>query len=108
MPRLITSNRILRSSVSFVPRQFGRKRSKAKEIRVHVYFTTASTPGALAPVSVVHSLGYPPSAWDIVHVERDPATGPPGTVFTVFPWASSTKTMFCCSTAATWAEIVLR
>ena len=108
MPRLITSSKILRESVSFTGRTFGGPTGKAQEVRVHVFFPVASTAGAPAPVSVPHQLGKAPSAWEPVHVERLTSAGAPGTISTVFPWADKHRAMFLCDVAGTYAEINLR
>lgn len=108
MPRLITSSKILRSSVSFSKKVYDRKTGKAKEVMVRVYFPNASSAGTAYPVTVPHSLGKVPVQASPVKLERDPAAGPPGVVYTLRPWATSTRATFHCSTDNTWADIVLR
>jgi hypothetical protein len=73
-----------------------------------VYFPTASTAGAMAPVSKGHDLGIKPTQMSPVSVKRDPAAGPPGTVFVVGSWGTKDRVQFCCTTGQTWAEIVIR
>lgn len=112
MPKLITSKEILRSSVSFSKRDrrgYLGGRQKSKEVRVIVYFPEASVAGVgnLKPVGAPHRLGAVPQSWTHVPTS-DPDASMPGTVFTVFPWASRTKVYFCCTVAGTTAEIVLR
>jgi hypothetical protein len=107
-PRLITSKRILSGSVSFGKRVFDKKTSKAKEARVWIYFPTGSTAGAQAPIPVNHALGFMPTTFNVVQVERDPAAGPPGLIYVIHPFASSSRATFLCTTDETWAEIVLR
>ena len=104
----IPSKGIQQGSVSFSKRQFGKSNAKAQEVRVRVHFPVASTAGNPSPVSVPHSLGKVPTHWDPVHVERDPVAGPPGTVYAIHPFASSSRATFLCTTADTWAEIILR
>jgi hypothetical protein len=108
--RLIQSRRILGGSVSFAKRVFDKRDSKAQEVRIHIYFPQASAAGVgnVRPISMAHALGKVPTQWDVVSVQRDPAAGPPGVVYVVHPFASSSRATFLCTTAQTWAEIVLR
>ena len=105
--RLITSKKIKAGSVSHIGRTFDKRDAKAKEARIHFYFPTASTAGNPAPVSRPHALGKVPTAYTVVSKRRDPAAGPPGTIFDVFPFASRAYITLQCSTAETWAEIIV-
>jgi hypothetical protein len=110
MPRLITSKRILRGSVSNAKRVYDKRTAKSQEAMVRVYFPEATIAGLpnRKPVTVNHALGKTPVQADVVSIERDPAAGPPGQVYKVYPWATSTRATFFCTTANTWADIVLR
>lgn len=108
MPGLIQSAQLRRGSISFVGRRFSRKGSKARETRVWFYFPNASTAGATFPVSRGHDLGRKPTHAEPVVVKRDPAAGPPGVVYPVGSWATKDRVQLCCSTAQTWAEVILR
>jgi hypothetical protein len=108
MARLLTSKKLLRSSVSFSKRVFDKKTSKAKEARIHMHFPQASGAGTPRPVTYPHHLGFTPSSYTVVATRRNTALGPPGQVFDVYPWATPTHVTFHCSAAGTVAEIVLR
>jgi hypothetical protein len=108
MPGLIESKSLKRGSVRFIGRQFSKKGSKALETRVWIYFPTGSTAGNVYPVSRGHDLGITPTHMVPVVVKRDPATGPPGQVYTVGSWATKDRVQLCCTTDNTWAEVILR
>lgn len=112
MPRLLTSSKVLRGSVGYST-NYGPVGSKSEEVMVRVYFARASTPTAPVPYAVQHGLRKVPRHWEPVHVEVDTsvATGvaaAPGRVFTIKPWATADRAMFCCDVAGTWADIILR
>lgn len=108
MGKRITSTEIKRGSVSFSKRTFQDKTGKSKETRVWFYFPTGSTAGTPMPITRPHSLGRVPSSYTVVNSQRDPAAGPPGTVFARFPWATRTQVVLQCTTDETWCEVVLR
>lgn len=100
--------RLRTGSVSFNPGIFDRRSSKAIEARVSIYFATASTAGAPAPMTVPHALGKSPVTYEVVRLRRDPALGPPGTVFDMPPWGNDHYITLLCSTDATTADIIIR
>lgn len=108
MPRLLTSRKVKRGTVSFGERVFDRKTSKAREARVYFYFPLASIAGTLNPITRPHSLGRVPTTYNVVARRCDVAIGPPGEIFDVFPFATETHITLHCTTDNTMAEIVVR
>lgn len=108
MPRLLQSGSLKRGAVSFGKRVFAKKTSKAREARVYFYFQIGSTAGAPAPVTRPHGLGKTPTSYTIIATRKDPAVGPPGQIYDVFPFATRTHITLYCSSDETYAEVVVR
>ena len=114
MPPLVTRQDIANGAVSRQPRQFDKFGGKSREARVFFYFKTADVPEAMP-----HSLGRTPTSFSVVSVSRD---GAPGQVYMPVryeaPYVAANKTdsvynfgrnyvVLACTTANTWAEVLV-
>lgn len=101
---IIGAKDLATAAVTFQPARYDQVVGKAREVRCFAVF-----PAANAPVAVPHALGRVPTRFSVVSMGRGTG-GAPGTVYVDdLPLAFSRYTVVLkCSTANTWADILLQ
>lgn len=99
----ITAKELVTGAVTFTQPQYDQATGKAREVRIFAVFPTAN-----APYAFPHALKTPPTGFTVVASGRN--GGAPGSVYCDdLPIAfNKYSVVLKCSTANTWADIVLR